>query len=548
MLTTGIAANVLVTASGQVKLADFGVSAQLTATMRRKNTFVGTPFWMAPEVIKQSGYDFKADIWSLGITALELADGEPPYSDVHPMKALFLIPGLSPPTLKGDYSSSFKDFVRLCLQRDPKDRPTARTLLDHDFIRRARKATYLTELVEKYELWRATNPKTAEEEENDEYQDLSPEEEEGDEDEVVDNDMWDFGTVRPSGRTGFKPTRGTGTNPQNRGAVDWDLSEGCSQDSSGPSHPKQSRPLQTENASDAPLVSSLPDTPLPRTPMKQTPKETKPQTPSHLQKPVAGPQRESPDTSEYDRVLQQSLVEDLGFLQLDRSPAALSASSKRRATNPGEELLGKTSPSRTAAPQPSQGKPLTQAVKSDTGLNHNPDARQHSQNLRTSPPLPSAPLRSPRKPTLEQTSAMELRPAAAGDSNSRPANQSNSLTSGDFPFGNQLSSSNEATALNTVILPALRSAIDRRASIVAEIARQPAPSISNNLEGRGRMLEIQERHKRTQEIMEAITEDIWSGLNRIEECDRQAPIEMSPTATTFMDGFLEEIVDRISRL
>ncbi len=128
--------NILLTDQGEVKLADFGVAAQLTSTLSKRNTFIGTPHWMAPEVIQSSSYDGKVDVWALGITAIEMAEQYPPRWRVNPNRVIFMVvrdpaPHLAEPN---SWTLSFQDFISQCLMKDPKSRPTTRLLQQHKFV------------------------------------------------------------------------------------------------------------------------------------------------------------------------------------------------------------------------------------------------------------------------------------------------------------------------------------------------------------------------------------------------------------------------------
>ncbi|XP_054715434.1 mitogen-activated protein kinase kinase kinase kinase 5-like [Uloborus diversus] len=153
-------ANILLTDDGDVKLADFGVSAQITATISKRKSFIGTPYWMAPEVAaveRKGGYNQQCDIWAVGITAIELAELQPPMFDLHPMRALFLMSksGFKPPTLadKVKWSGMFHHFVKVTLTKNPKKRPTAERLLQHPFL-----ARNLTKQLAKDLLDKVNNP------------------------------------------------------------------------------------------------------------------------------------------------------------------------------------------------------------------------------------------------------------------------------------------------------------------------------------------------------------------------------------------------------
>jgi serine/threonine protein kinase len=141
--------NIMMNMRGEVKLADFGYAAQLSKKKKQRNTIVGTPYWMAPELIRGQNYECKVDIWSTGIMALEMAQGEPPYMEFAPLRALFLITTKGIPPLRNpdQWTVDFQDFLALLLEKDPDERPSASTLLKHAVASQVCKPAELVEVI-----------------------------------------------------------------------------------------------------------------------------------------------------------------------------------------------------------------------------------------------------------------------------------------------------------------------------------------------------------------------------------------------------------------
>ncbi|KAJ3271611.1 Serine/threonine-protein kinase 25 [Terramyces sp. JEL0728] len=178
-------ANILLHSNGTVQLCDFGVAGQLTMNSKR-HSFVGTPYWMAPEVIQKSNYGYKADIWSLGITVIEMATGNPPFADQDIRNALFLIPRSRPPKLSGNFSTLIKDFISICLKEDPDDRPTTEELLKAKFLKLASSdgSKVLQKLLKRHAIWLNEQANLSDTSSN------SPNEIDG------TFDSWDFTTIK----------------------------------------------------------------------------------------------------------------------------------------------------------------------------------------------------------------------------------------------------------------------------------------------------------------------------------------------------------------
>lgn len=590
------AANVLLSSNGQVKLADFGVSGQLSATMTKKNTFVGTPFWMAPEVIKQSGYDQRADIWSLGITALELANGEPPYADIHPMKVLFLIPKNQPPRLEGNFTKAFKDFVEACLQRDPKDRPTAKDLLkNHPFVRRAKKTSYLTELIERYHRWVATN-KGGEEEDN--YDDIHPPRNQ----EPVNEDMWDFGTVRLVGgqgglmhRPGLNAMDESATNARSTRLADSNGDYGERRREVSPSKALLDREREIlkpggssgtarqtspqRKAVPAQPAQSPTKVPLPASPTKVTKSQALdgPDTPKASQMraaPMFAP--DYPD--EYDRVLQEQLQRDLGRMNL--APSIHSESQQMSRGNSQQSMQSMQRQGSQQSMKSGPGAPIKlPEIPPFRGSQQHPLPPQPQQPRVSSqqqqfPPQVQQQMRSSQQYAQQQQfyaqqqqrpmQTQNINPLSSKEVSRGPSSSYSSISEPQtplplsFPTPAPTNPNGDLDALNDVIFPALEEALKRRQIRLQQVYRpggQQASMSSGHMSsgssfgsGSGAPTPKQQRAEAAHEKIRKLVYKLAHVCKEIDHYDKAEPVGMGNDVGTFLEGLLEEILVRVEPL
>jgi serine/threonine-protein kinase 24/25/MST4 len=537
-----------------VKLADFGVSGQLSATMTKKNTFVGTPFWMAPEVIKQSGYDHKADIWSLGITALELANGEPPYSDIHPMKVLFLIPKNPAPELEGNFSKAFKEFVELCLQKDPRKRPSAKELLKHPFVRRAKKTSYLTELIERFERW-AIHHKSDDDDSDDGLEDLprtAP----------VNDDLWDFGTVRPIG--GTRGGGRAGLNAMGESATNARSSRTSESEDDYGERPRSLSPTKTKDSgytSSADTIKSTnqPNTSQPRQPSPQRrPVPNLQQSPSKVPLPPSPEKfrREAPETPrapqylqpvqsespDYDRSLQEQLQRDMSFLNIRDTPSPQiprSQTSQVPLRHSPQQLTGYQRPP-SQQPLPKIGPIVLPEIPPFRGTNQ--ALQQVTNQSNSASPKASTPILTQHgsqniNPRQFVNQPLPALPSKLRDSTpSRENSGEGSRTPTTMPSPSPGAPADELDALNGVIFPALEEALKRR-----QIQMQQTFSHAGTTPK-------QQRAQAAQEKIRKLVYKLAHVCKEIDHWDKQEPVGMANGVEVFLEGLLEEILVRVEPL
>ena len=513
--------------------------------------------------------------------------GEPPYSDIHPMKVLFLIPKNPPPILEGNFSRAFKDFVQLCLQRLPFERPSARELLKHPFIKRAKKTTYLTELIERHERWQVTHDREG-----------SDTESEYDEDdqrngEAVYEDLWDFGTVRPiGGRGGLRPMNDAGANARalnGLGIINGEVN----------SKPRPDLAAKENHAFNGTMISALPlnDHRQSGSPQRQATRNLTPMSPGQAAKVPLPPSPMKPqDRSETRNTLlpsvplpsnggpnlQESLANDMGFLKLSPPDTKLrDPQMQMQRKDPPQPPAKQPNPIQKPLPQmnlaeipPFRSSPKQSPLQSMTpqptipqkqDLPHS-SRQQHavqvpSSQPRFSPTQQSLPAIPPFNPSRSTSTSRDSSTSSTSSSAS-----STTLNNNPTPSHHHLQQHHppvqppqELTALNSVVVPALEAALQRRtynlntssfpSSSSSSFQQSPATNTNGTtkqippipMPTSGDLARRQHAHEKIKKLVMKAA----GVFAEIERWDRESPAGMGGGVEAFLEGFLEEVLVRV---
>jgi len=494
--------------------------------------------------------------------------GEPPLSDIHPMKVLFLIPKHSPPKLEGNFSTTFKDFVASCLRKDPRERPSAKELLKHAFLRKARKPAYLTELIERHERWQARQGRSSDEDESE------GDEEHGQYAGSDEEDLWDFGTVRPAnGRAGgLKVMNDAAANARNSPKdlldnlqLNTDTSNGSASEATV--KPSTLAPINILIPSTSPLAS--PSKLAAQVPLPPSPSKPFPASPSRIEKkPVPLPQSPSPIRRSQDGYLQPSITNDMASLNLGgvTQPTQI----MNRTSQSSQPLLPSVIQPGPFLPQhfperlSSEAGPYPYTQQTSRPLIHDfanrkplpqqahplPPPNQQLFSTPTSPSRPPSITQQPLPP-IEKFPAFQPQP-----SEPRSSTDSSNSTTSTLPPPPQPA---EMTALTGVILPALQAAVHRRAYTLNALhannsharssfdgaSSSSSSSSSKASEPSKKPSDLLRKQVQAQESIKKLTQKVARLFREIEQWDGYAPVRMGGEVGGFLEGWLEEVLVRV---
>jgi serine/threonine-protein kinase 24/25/MST4 len=469
------------------------------------------------------------------------------------MKVLFLIPKNAPPELEGNFTKAFKEFVELCLQKDPRKRPSAKELLKHPFVRRAKKTSYLTELIERYERW-AVHHKGDENDSEDEH-DVAPRPV------VINEDLWDFGTVRPVG--GRNVGRG-GLNDMGESARNARSSRSSADFDDYAERPREPSPTKMKDSGYISNVDTVkggnaagqnqsrqaspqrrpvpPPQPLSptRVPLPPSPEKSRNTIRSELETPKssrlsrAEHYSESPD---YDRHLQEQLQKDIGFLNMNSPPlpkpqAPTQSQMQQQISRPltPQQALPKLGPIKLPEIPPFRGaqQPLQKVT------NQPPPSLSRQQPLPLSQPLTSQNISHAAKqlgqqplPALPSKLQRESTPSRESLASDR------SRTPNAMPSPAPASPTGELDALNDVIFPALEEALKRRQYRLQQAFRHTGTTPK------------QQRAQAAHEKVRKLVYKLAHVCKEIDHWDKQEPVGMGKDVDIFLEGLLEEILVRV---